>query len=126
MTKWELIEKYNYYVRKRECFKAKVQANASLKQSVVSEYATLTSNMNSLAAYEDCSVLFGELYTKNKEMFSSSEASRIAGIFDSIDGHLNGVIASCQQSINYYDAEIRRIEEEEREEERRKEENAGS
>ena len=110
MTKQEMIRKYNFFVRKRECYEAKIQANALLKQTVSDELRTLTANMNELGLYEDKAIIFEELYNRNYSMFNSDEAYRILDIFDSIDSHLKKIKENCQSSINYYDGEIKKIE----------------
>lgn len=110
MTKYEMVEKYNYYVRKRECYKAKIQANTLLKQTVIWEYQKMITDMNAISDFSEYAEIFKELYSQNYTMFSDEKVMHIEEIFDSIDTHLKDISQSCQDMINYYDAEIKKVE----------------
>lgn len=110
-----MIEKYNFYVRKRDCYSDKIQANSALKQAVMTGLTNCNDSMNSLKLYCDDAVIFGELYLDNYDKFNAFEVERIIGIFDEIETHLSGVKQSAQDSINYWDYQIKNYEEDEEE-----------
>lgn len=111
MTKQEMVDKYNFFVRKRECYKLKIQANASLKQIVLDGLTNCNSSLNCISEYSDKADIFKGLYYNNYEMFNVYEVDRIMAIFDEIDQHLKGVKENAQSSINQWDYKIREYEE---------------
>ena len=63
--------------------------------------------MNDLKQYSDDAVIFQQLYDKNYEYFNAEENQRLLGIIDEVGTHLEQVRQNAQNSINYWDREIR-------------------
>lgn len=109
-----MVNEYNFWVSKRDCFIEKISTNAALKKSVSAELASLTSNMKLLSDYSDKAVIFGQLYDRNYDMYKETEMNSILAVFDDVASHLETIKSTCQSQINYYDGEIRRYDEEQR------------
>lgn len=127
MTRAEMVTEYNFWVSKRECYKEKISTNAALKESISAELYSLSSNMSLLSAYSEKAVIFGQLYSRNYNMYNETEIESIIAVFDEVASHLESVKSTCQSQINYYDSEIKKYDEAQRiEAERKKAEQAES
>ena len=112
MSRYEMVTKYNFYVRKRDCYAAKIQDNAALREMLSSGLSNCNTYMNDLKQYSDDAVIFQQLYDKNYEYFSAEENQRLLDIIDEVGTHLENVRQSAQNSINYWDREIRDYDDE--------------
>lgn len=107
MTRYEMVTKYNFYVRKRECYAAKIQENAELRATLCDRLSNCNAYMKDLEQYSDDAVIFQQLYDKNYEYFSVEENERLLDIIDEVGTHLEEVRQGAQSSINHWDSEIR-------------------
>lgn len=107
MTRYEMVTKYNFYVRKRDCYAAKIQDNAALRETLSDRLSNCNTYMNDLKQYSDDAVIFQQLYDKNYEYFNAEENQRLLGIIDEVGTHLEKVKQSAQNSIDYWYKEIR-------------------
>ncbi len=106
MTRSEMITEYNFWVRKRECYKEKIATNINVRAVLSDGLSNCETSMSKLDAFSDASVLFEELYTKNNASYNSTEISNILQIVDEIGIHLETVKSNAQQQINYWYAKI--------------------
>ena len=107
MTRYDMVSEYNFYVRKRDCYAAKIQENTALRATLSDELSKCNAYMNDLKQYSDDAVIFQQLYDKNYAYFNAEENQRLLNIIDQVGEHLEGVRQEAQDSINHWDREIR-------------------
>lgn len=107
MTRYEMVTKYNFYIRKRNCYAVKIQENAELRATLYDRLSNCNTYMNNLEQYSDDAAIFQQLYDKNYEFFNVEENERLLDIIDEVGTHLEEVMQGTQNSINYWDREIR-------------------
>ncbi len=107
MTRYEMVTKFNFYVTKRDCYAAKIQYNTALRAALGDRLSNCNEYMNDLNQYSDDALIFQQLYDKNHEYFSTEENDRLLDIIDEVGTHLEKVRQNAQDSINYWDREIR-------------------
>ncbi len=107
MTRYEMVMKYNFYVKKRACYDAKIQKNSALRVVLSDGLSNCNEYMNDLKQYSDAAVIFQQLYDKNYEYFSAEEKQLLLDIIDEVGTHLEKVRQGAQDSINHWDREIR-------------------
>lgn len=107
MERYQMVEKYNHFVAKRECYKSKLSYNGSLRSSlepILQECINIRVNMSD---YSDKSQAFDSLYDLNFNRYSTGKKASILAELDRLDTYINGEIANAQAEINYWDSEIK-------------------
>lgn len=102
MTRSEMVTEYNFWVRKRECYKEKIATNTNVRAVLSVCLNNCEISMSKLDAFSSASVLFEELYIKNNASYNSTKASNILAIIDEVGMHLETVKSNAQQQINYW------------------------
>ncbi len=119
MSRYYLVNEFNYYTRKRDCYAEKIQKNNELKTILEQSLANCNTYMQGLEIYADDAAILKQLYDKNHEYFNLTENTSLVEILNLVGEHLLSEKDSAQGEINYwynkiqeYDAEKRRLEEE--------------
>lgn len=111
-----MVENFNTYTRKRDCYKDKVIANSTLKSTVSAYFENCMEYSSTIGNYELEANLFGELYERNITRHSQAKLDTIIGEFDAVESHLNAKIQEYQGDINYWHNMIQEYDRREAEE----------
>lgn len=114
MSRYELVEKFNYYTRKRDCYNAKIQNNDAIKTIIETGMISCNTYMEELSAYVNDANIFKELYDKNEAYFNATEKNRLLGIVNVVEEHLASEKQNAQNQINYWYSKIQAYDEEQR------------
>lgn len=112
MTKREIAEQYNFYVRKRNEYQSKIEKNARIKEKIYLSMHDCNDSMKKIAKNCNLADIFGDLYSRNYNKYCIAEIDAINDIFEEINFHLESVKEDCQESINYWDNKLDNYEEE--------------
>lgn len=107
MKKYEMVNKYNHYIDKRNSYSAKIAENNLVVQSITTGLGQCQDVMNKLKQYGVDSVMLEMLYDRNYEMFNEYELQRIINKLDAISSHLETAKKGAQRNINHWDSEIK-------------------
>lgn len=107
MERYEMVNKYNHYVGKRNSYREKIATNNSVVESITTGLGQCQNVMNKLRQYGVDSVMLETLYGRNYEMFNEYELQRIINKLDAISSHLETARKGAQRNINHWDSEIK-------------------
>ncbi|GEM_PF-2354168 len=111
MTRSEMVNNYNFWVRKRDSYIEKIATNSSIRGTLSASLSNCETYSADLGNYSDAAVLFENLHQKTNASFNANVTSDILEIIDDVGTHLEGVKTNAQQQINYYDGLIREYDE---------------
>ncbi|MBQ9935666.1 MAG: hypothetical protein IJO70_07460 [Lachnospiraceae bacterium] len=111
MTREELVSEYNYYIRKKSEYTAKLNANSVLKGEIESRFDTCIINSEEMNGYCDCSNLFDELSSDYTDKFSETKKQEMIDMLNALDTYLNNQIMIAQYCIYYWDEKIKAYDE---------------
>lgn len=102
MTKQELTNKYNYYVRKRNEYANKIAQNSATRQYIHDVLQGCNTESNKLETYSDQAQLFRDLQDENTNLYTQNVINSIDYIFSDVSRQLEVEKNGAQSQVNYY------------------------
>ena len=117
MSRYNIVNEFNFYTRKRDSYDAKIQKHNALKIILEDALTNCNTYMKELEFYDDEATIFQQLYHKNYLHFNTTENIKLLNILNAVGEHLSSERDNAQKQINYWYSQLQAYDEEQKEEE---------